>query len=145
MRLTDFLLYMVLTISAVSCLDGKNRCGNLTWDPTIGICIDESATIDSEPDEDAGGDPDGGEDSEAEPILGEACTSDEDCAVYNADYCLVIPNEPEGFCTLLNCSAAPDNCPSGYTCCMAPADAFYPTHCMADDVFEQSGAMLCEL
>ncbi len=133
---------MACAASALSCIDDEDRCSDgQTLDSFWGACVEETPP---EPAADAGDTPDGG-DTGGEAVLGEACEADEDCAVYNADYCLILPSDTKGFCSLKDCSNDPDDCPSGYACCIAPDDAFYPTHCMAEEVFTDSGAMLCVL
>lgn len=53
------------------------------------------------------GDPDSG--------LGASCESDEDCAGYAADTCLVNAYLSEHYCTFLDCTAG--QCAGDYECC----------------------------
>jgi hypothetical protein len=80
-------------------------------------CVAESTSPDCDTDTDTGDTetdtPDGGDDSG----IGTTCSSSEDCADFEADYCALNPLAPEdpGYCTFENCESG--ECPDGYQCC----------------------------
>ena len=52
--------------------------------------------------------------------LDEACLTmglETECVEYEAEYCLVEPGKPEGYCTMADCTVEPDDCPPGFKCC----------------------------
>jgi len=144
MRYTAIPWYLVWTIFIASCIEGNDRCGDLTWNESFVSCIGEADTepSDTNPDEGDGG-ADTGTDEAAPPILEEECEEDADCAVYHADYCLKVDAATPGFCTLRNCSPEPDNCPDGYVCCLSAMPTFFEDHCMPADVYNEQGSDLC--
>ncbi len=75
--------------------------------------------------------------------MGEYCESQEDCADYEADYCVLDPFTQAGGCTIKNCTEEPDNCPPGWTCCNFPDSFMYPDICMPDEEYEVYGATAC--
>jgi hypothetical protein len=46
----------------------------------------------------------------------EPCESGEDCAGYEASYCLTMMPD-SNVCLIQDCNPAPDDCPSPYLCC----------------------------
>jgi hypothetical protein len=48
----------------------------------------------------------------------DSCTTNEQCAGKEADYCAVNPLEGKGMCTVRGCNSN-DECPSDYYCCLA--------------------------
>jgi hypothetical protein len=142
MRISTIILITIWIPLAVSCIQGSDRCGKLTWQASSAGCIDESDTV-NPPEDSEGPAGDGGEDTDPPPVLGGDCTSDADCKKDNADYCVLVPGNAEGFCTLKNCSSSPDDCPADYTCCVTAADADWPNHCMPDELYEEFGEMIC--
>lgn len=73
--------------------------------------------------------------------LGDACTSSEDCAGKEADYCALDPAKPDepGGCTLSNCNPGPTICPQhlGLVCCAFSNIEDYPSMCIPVDVYEE--------
>jgi hypothetical protein len=104
-------------------LDDSDRCGDdFSYDADAGACLPEGDTgsdvdTDADADADADGGADGGGDTDTGLPTGlmEPCTSQEECAGYDASYCMLLmtPN----VCLLPGCATAPDDCPEGYTCC----------------------------
>ena len=47
--------------------------------------------------------------------LGATCKGEEDCSD-NATFCVVMPGDETGYCTIEKCTVTPNNCPSGYLC-----------------------------
>ena len=141
MRAIMTILCTVWAVALISCIDDDDRCGDLKWDETNRWCAGEIDT--SALDTGTGAGTDTATDSGPPPVLGEVCNSDADCAKYNANYCLLATGR-DNFCTLKNCSATPNNCPSGYTCCGQPPGTAYETHCMPNEIYNEMGAQLCQ-
>lgn len=72
---------------------------------------------------DGGGLEDGGADGGAEGFAA-PCSGNEDCTG-KADFCVVFPGSPEGYCTYQDCEQEPDSCPDEYTC--VDLSKFLPT------------------
>lgn len=143
MRPMIVILITLWLVLSTSCLDNNNRCGKLKFDQSTTYCVRPFDSTDPGPGDDKdGGDADGGGDSEApSPVLGASCTSDAECAVYNANYCNLAASEP--FCTLSDCTALPDGCPSGYDCCVSISPDWYPDHCMPSATYAVMKENLC--
>ena len=119
-------LVIVAALFAAAChLDDSDRCDHgYGYDADAGACIPEGDTetgtgadTDTDADADAGADAgtDTDTDTGAPTGLMEPCASQDDCATYDASYCMLLmtPN----VCLLPDCTTAPDDCPDGYTCC----------------------------
>jgi hypothetical protein len=141
MRAMMTILCTVWAVALISCIDDDDRCGDLEWQEANLWC--QGATDTSVVDTGTGAGTDTATDSMPAPILGEACNSDADCTQYNADYCLIAP-QGGNFCTLKNCSATPDNCPDGYTCCVMSPDSGFVTHCMPNEFYTAMGTQYCQ-
>ena len=64
--------------------------------------------------------------------LGDWCQKHGDCQG-KADFCIVMPGATDGYCTLQNCTAQPDDCPAGYTCLdLSQYVPNLPTACLKD-------------
>jgi hypothetical protein len=149
-------IVIVAALFASAChLDDSNRCGDdYAYDADAGACIPEGDTetetgadadtdADTDADADAGADggidtdTDTGTDTGAPTGLMEPCTSQEECAGYDASYCMLLmtPN----VCLLPDCTTAPDDCPDGYTCCDIKPDyepyGLPDSLCVPDDDF----------
>ncbi len=118
----------------------QDRCGS-EYDYVNGICILIDTDSDTETDSDTGPEPDGG-DTDVSSGIGEACTPDgNECAGYQADYCLAQPGSDEGYCTFDDCAPSPAICPSGYDCCDIGSSSF----CANDEDFSMlTGLGLCQ-
>jgi hypothetical protein len=143
MRPTIVTLFILEMILSVSCMLDDNRCGSFEWDPISENCIQKFDTGGSDSEPNDGGVIDGGEDSEdSSPIImGQPCQSDAECDEYNTNYCNLAADEP--FCTFKDCTALPDGCPSGYSCCVSISPDWYPDHCMQEEIYEQVKELLC--
>jgi hypothetical protein len=142
MRVMMTILCTVWAVALISCIDDDDRCGDLKWEETNLWCAGEMDTSTAVVDTTGPG-TDTATDSMPAPILGEVCNSDADCAQYNANYCLPAQGQ-DNFCTLKNCSATPNNCPSGYSCCVISPGTGYETHCMPNETYTTMGAQICE-
>jgi hypothetical protein len=153
MRPFMVILSIICCVLPISCIQGDDRCGNLISDKSLGTCLRpfESTDADTGAKKD-GGVADGGGDSDSDgdgdsesppPVLGESCSSDAECAVYNANYCNLAATPP--FCTLRDCTAPQNRCPAGYDCCVSPTPDWYPDHCMPSDIYEVMKEQLCIL
>ena len=78
---------------------------------------DTGADTDADTDADAGADGGADTDTTADTGLGTECTSSDECAEFEADYCAISPLAPSepGYCTFENCT--PGSCPAPYLCC----------------------------
>jgi hypothetical protein len=127
MRWNPLFIFVAAALGATAChLDNKDRCGDeYVYDASVSACVpvDDTDTgtdtsSDADADADAGGD--GSVDTDTGTDTGpsgpmEPCSSQEDCAAYDASYCMLLmtPN----VCLLPDCTTSPDNCPDTYTCC----------------------------
>lgn len=64
---------------------------------------------------DAGGAGDMGAGDTVAQNLGQACVKSEDCDGV-ASFCVVMPGQTTGYCTIKDCTITPNDCPKGYTC-----------------------------
>jgi len=76
--------------------------------------------------------------------MGEICTTDADCAGYDADFCPFNPETGEGSCTIKDCIGDNDGiCPPEWRCCDFPEFIPYPPFCVPaiawDDLDAQMG------
>jgi len=114
------------------------RCGSgFVWQENT--CFEEDGT-----DSDTGPAGDGGADGGGElPTgLGETCTDEGgECDAYEADYCAIQPGGDTGYCTVLGCSASPDNCPGEYLCCDFPDGFDIDNFCVTEADLELMGSM----
>ncbi|HEY6881196.1 MAG TPA: hypothetical protein VI299_24390, partial [Polyangiales bacterium] len=79
---------------------------------------------------DAGGGTDSGSPS-APTGVGTACTSQADCASFDADFCLPFPGQR--FCAVRNCASGEHRCPSDRVCCdVSFANTFFTDLTMAN-------------
>jgi len=120
--------------------EDSERCGD-DYTYQDGMCQplgDTDSSSDSDTD-DAGAD--GGD--ELPSGMGEVCAGEEDCAGYEADYCLIQMGEEEGVCTIQDCSVDPDDCPDGYLCCDFSIPSV-PNFCATDERFADLGTMCAE-
>ena len=114
------LLAVVVVFAPVACEDnddihdgGADGGGDTDTDTDADTDADTDSDTDSDTDGDAGDD-DGG----VPTGLGEPCTeTDNACAAYEANYCAWNPQTSTGYCTVINCSQTPDDCPADYHCC----------------------------
>lgn len=53
--------------------------------------------------------------------LGEPCSSQDECADLEADYCAMQPGANSGNCAVSNCSTVDDQCPLDLICCDFPS------------------------
>jgi len=138
MKTKYLLILMSIGIFMVGCLpdDDTKKCnGDYVWNPKSEGCDLKNESIDGgSPIGNDGGFGDGsapvsgeGGFSEAPTGMGENCSSFDDCAEYEADQCTATPYTPKGFCTVRNCSNAPDNCPAGFICCVFKDPAIVET------------------
>lgn len=116
---------VILTLTQCALEDNKRCLDELVFDPELGVCLpvdtDEDDPIDTATD-------DGTDTDTSMPSgLGELCENSDQCAGYEADFCLVDPDSGVGFCTVQDCT--PGSCPTGYLCCDCSA-IFYPIFCM---------------
>jgi hypothetical protein len=77
--------------------------------------------------------------------LGEVCLTrgfETECIDHEASFCLVEPGETDGYCTIGDCTVAPNDCPDGYKCCNMPVEGM-PNFCAIEDDFFKMGSM-CE-
>ena len=72
---------------------------------------------------DGAGPDDGGADAGAEGFAA-PCSGSDDCTG-KADFCVVFPGSPVGYCTYQDCQQEPDSCPTEYTC--VDLSKFLPT------------------
>jgi len=75
--------------------------------------------------------------------LGEACTNAEDCILDGTDHCAINLGETEGFCTIRDCSAEPDDCPTDWKCCNfadSINDLGYPDMCLPVETWHNQEA-----
>jgi hypothetical protein len=126
---------------SVGCTPGDSeRCGDgFTY--RDGMCQpvgDTDTSVDSDAHQDGGAD--GGD---LPTGMGEVCTGDEDCAGYEADYCLMEYGADEGVCTVQNCSVDPGDCPDGYLCCDFTIPEV-PNFCATDEQYADLGSMCAE-
>ena len=116
-----YLTLATLTVAFVfGCtIDDDDRCpGGLYWDDIIKAC----RLVEEEPD----GGPDAGDDGYLS-----ACNSQEECAAYEADYCLYDPTKDDpGICVFQNCEAG--TCPGESLCC--DCTLFPVTLCLQEGV-----------
>ena len=125
-----------------------DRCGDAyEWDDALGACALISSdtgtgtgvdtnVVDSGTGQVDTSDTDTGQTGTVE--LGQSCSSDADCVQYSADMVCVGP--PGAMYCSITCTTAPDNCPTGFTCC---ANAQMGSFCMTDAEYAQMGAMIC--
>ena len=145
-------VFLVFGLSALGCItDDSGRCnGVYRWNPDIGGCVLKPLRdTDEDGKKDAGaGSADGGVDDstdesvdEAGPTgLGEACSSNDDCADYDADYCDQPPGSV-GTCTVKDCNLDPDDCPLDYTCCEFLYEPM--NFCLPPETWEAFGSVVC--
>lgn len=158
MKIVNLLLVTVVGAAAFGCLsDEKERChGNYVWSSEAVSCREKKpkdAGLTKKPDgvadEEDAADPDG-EDAEGGATgaisgLGTDCTAKEQCAGYKADYCTANPFEPQGYCTMQNCTADPDNCPPGYNCCLSTNPTQFGDACLKTEKYKELKEMsLCK-
>ena len=135
-----------VVICAALCTAGctpsdSERCGDdFTYQD--GMC---QADGDTDSSSDTGSGDDGGVDGgdDLPTGMGEVCAGEEDCAGYEADYCLMQPGDDEGVCTVQDCSVDPDDCPDGYICCDFSIPAV-PNFCATDEQYAELGSMCVE-
>ncbi len=140
---------LVLVYWSSCTMDDEDRClSGYDWDPDGLTCRKIERDTDTGPAEvaqDAGGDSGatGNSDSDLPTGYLETCGVQEDCAVYEADYCLINPTEPEqSVCVTQNCT--PGNCPEGSMCCDCSA-LTYPAMCLPDEALVDSPlATMCD-
>jgi len=147
MKTSYLVMLMPIGLLAGGCLpaDDEDRCnGDYVWNTETQAC-----KLKEEKHEDAG-EPDAAEEGfgESPTGLGEVCFSQEDCAGYQANICTASDVRPDGTCTVEGCSIAPDNCPSGYRCCVftnaeiiavtlkLPPDVELSSTCFLEDKFQ---------
>lgn len=147
MNMKCFFTFAFVAIFASSCLpDEEERCsGGYSWNPVTGACTEGKTKKDDGVatgiDQDASAEPDS--DTIILSGLGETCASQDECAGYDANVCFVVPGYVNvGFCTVTNCSSDPDDCPSGYGCCVTeenvplPDDSpLLPSMCLTEEYY----------
>lgn len=115
--------------------EDDERCGGPTeWIDNTCMLKDTDTTTDT--DADAGYIPEG---------MGLLCSAmgyEAECAEHEASYCLLEPGKTEGYCTMGDCSATPNDCPGGYRCCNMPIEGV-PNFCATEEDFLKMGSM-CE-
>ncbi len=130
-----FRFWVVFLVSFGCSIDDADRCEKgFTWDPDVQSCrkdaedtdtatstdADADADADADTDTDTDTEVDAGDDSgDADTVsgLGEECWDQDECAEYEADFCVLSilkPDDP-GFCSIKDCN--PGGCPDGYQCC----------------------------
>jgi len=120
---TSYLVMLIpIGLLVGGCLpnNDEERCnGDYVWNPDTLACKLKKENPDEKPD-DAGAADSGEEGFGDSPTgLGEPCSSQDDCARYQASLCTATDIRPdEGYCTVLGCSSSPDNCPSEFHCCV---------------------------
>lgn len=130
----------VLVLLAGCTPSDSERCGEgFTYQDGMCQPADDAGSAD---DTDSAED-DGGDGGDLPTGMGEICAGDEDCADYEADYCLMQPGDDEGVCTVQNCSVDPDDCPDGYLCCDFTIPSV-PNFCVTDAQFAELGSMCAE-
>jgi hypothetical protein len=100
-----------------ACVSGYSRMGK--------TCV---------PTPDAGGDS-SQEDAKVQEVTGQdhACMSQEECAGFDADFCLPFPNART--CAVRNCASGMQKCSGDRVCCdVSGANAIFPDLSMADGV-----------
>ncbi len=126
MRIFKTISLMMLLLWVTSCAP-DDRCGN-DFNYIDGACVPiEDTETSTDPPEDSGP-------VDAGDGLGEICTTDgNECAGFDADYCLLQPGADEGYCTYEDCTTDPDNCSAGYSCCMMASSSSF---CATDEDYQ---------
>ncbi len=143
---------LLVTMLIVSCsLPDNKRCnGGFYWDKEEKTCWKADDEEDTGPEdtgdpEDAGNEANDTDEGAALPTgLGEVCEGDKDCEDLEADFCTNSPVEPIGYCTVKDCTAAPDNCPSGYQCCLFPMQGISDFCITPDEHVSMTAEGMCE-
>jgi hypothetical protein len=111
MRTIGFSVLLAVAAGTSAChlKDGARCDDNQGFDGTSCISLDtESETMtDADAGADGGGEPTG---------MMEPCTTQDDCAEYEATYCLTAMPD-SNICLIQNCNPTPNDCPSPYLCC----------------------------
>jgi len=122
MRVTP--VFLMLLMGSLGCtIADEDRCiDGYTWNPhTRGCYEDTNQAVDTSGDTqglaDAGAGDAGGSDGMSEPSgFKESCFTQEDCASYEANYCLKNPTTTDpGMCTVQDCAVG--TCPDNAKCC----------------------------
>jgi hypothetical protein len=66
--------------------------------------------------------------------MGDVCVNQNDCAGKDAAYCAIKPPDPTGTCTVKDCNAATNDCPTGFVCCDFVIDPV-PNYCSLEADF----------
>ncbi len=112
-----------IALLALSCQPGTaDRCGSgFEWSKADNTCWpigdDEGGDSDTQEIGDGGVDTDEGDGGAIPEGMGESCFNHDDCDKPPATYCLKDMGAAEGYCTIEDCTTAPDNCPADYACC----------------------------
>jgi hypothetical protein len=122
--------WALLALLAAGCLlDEDDKCGEnqvLTANGLRCVCADGYVVS-----------PDGGcavappPDANGPTGVGTPCTSDADCATFDADYCELAVSKT---CLVKNCTRSPNSCATGRDCCDFSHTAGFeslPTLCLA--------------
>ncbi|MCK9459088.1 MAG: hypothetical protein M0R80_05575 [Proteobacteria bacterium] len=120
-------------------LDDSGRCD-------VGQTFNGSSCVSEDTDSDTSSDdgPDGGGDGGIETGMMEPCTGPDDCAEYQATFCLTqLPDS--NVCLIQDCSTSPNDCPSPYLCCDLLSDlettfGLPDSLCMPPDYWEAYSA-----
>jgi hypothetical protein len=117
----------LLLLLPISC--GKEGHCSDGYDPAYGLCIKEasakakadtgvpSASEDADVEQE-GGDGETEKASKTPTGFADPCSSKEQCAGKEADWCSINPLDGKGMCTTRGCNST-DECPAGYYCCLA--------------------------
>ncbi len=129
-------MIVVLVLCWSSCsLDDDDRCGEgFIWENNTCYPVQEQDTTPV---------PDGGTDTDTDlpSGMGKVCTeAGGECANEEADYCVLQPGNLEGYCSLQDCIADPNNCPGTYICCDFSIDGI-PNFCASKEDFELMTSM----
>jgi hypothetical protein len=124
--------YLVLIILTANCLFGctisdEDRCPDgLEWNSTVQACQEIQVL------------PDGGADG---GYLAE-CAGNEDCASFEADYCMYDPfGDDPGICLYQDCTA--NSCPAASVCCDCSV-LMMPVICIPEAIIGGSALDTCD-
>ncbi len=115
---------LILLVSLGCTIADEDRCiSGYTWNPNTRGCYEDTNEAPVDTSSDTLGLPDSGAgeagvgDGMNEPSgFKESCVTQEDCASYEANYCLKNPTTPDpGMCTVQNCNVG--ECPDQAKCC----------------------------
>lgn len=126
------LLLTALAMAAGCEISDGDRCPDgYDWDAEVKACLEQDTDTGPDGDTDTD-DPDAGTDGGDSDGLGEECFSDDECAGFDADHCVLNPLAPSdpGYCSYEGCDTEDDDCPSPYICCDCTGLGIEDTSCV---------------